>query len=65
MHYTLYRRLNGPQSQFGWVQKILPTPGFDPRTAQLVESCYTNYAVLAHALLLTRDDKGKGARVVW
>jgi len=52
MRYPLYRRLNGPQCQFGWVQKILPTLGFNAQTVQLVESCNTNYAVLAYALFV-------------
>jgi len=52
MRYPLYGRLKGPQSQFGWVQKIMPTLGFDPRTVQLVENCCTNYTVLTHALLV-------------
>jgi hypothetical protein len=39
--YPLYRRLGGPQGQSGWVRKISPPPGFDPRTVQPVESRYT------------------------
>jgi len=46
--YPMYRRLGGPQGQFGWVRKILPPPGFDPRTVQPVASRYTDKAVLAH-----------------
>jgi len=30
--YTLYRRLDGPQSRSGRVRKISPQLGFDPRT---------------------------------
>jgi hypothetical protein len=37
----LYRRLDGPQGQSGWVRKISPPPGFDPRTVQPVASRYT------------------------
>ena len=40
--YTLYRRLGGPQGQFGRVQKISPPPGFDPRTIQSIASHYTD-----------------------
>jgi hypothetical protein len=34
--YPLYRRLGGPHSWSGQVQKTSPTPGFDPRNFQLV-----------------------------
>jgi len=37
----------GPRASPGWVQKIPPPPGFDPRTLQPVASRYTNYAMLA------------------
>jgi len=40
--YPLYRRLGGSQGWFGWVQKILPPPGFDPWTVQPVVSRYTD-----------------------
>jgi len=48
--YPLYRRLRGPQSQSGRVRKNLATTqtGFDPRTAQAVASCYTDWAIPAH-----------------
>jgi len=36
--YPLYRRLSGPQDRSGWVRKISPPPGFDPRTVQPVPS---------------------------
>ena len=42
--YPLYRRLGGPQSRYGQVRKILPAPGFDPRTIQRVASRYTGWA---------------------
>ena len=45
--YPLYRRLGGPQSWSGQVQKISLAPGFDPRTIQPIASCYTNYAIPA------------------
>ena len=46
--YPLYRRLGGLQGKSGQVQKILPLPGFDPRTIQPIVSCFTDYAILAH-----------------
>ena len=42
--YSLYRRLGGPQGWSGQVQKILPPPGFNPRTVQPVASHYTDWA---------------------
>jgi len=36
--YPLFRKLGGPQGRFGEVRKILPQPGFDPRTVQPVAS---------------------------
>ena len=39
----LYRRLGGPQRRSRRVRKILPLPGFDPRTAQPVTSRYTDF----------------------
>jgi len=37
--YSLNRRLGGPQSQSGWVQKITPLPpGFNPQTIWPVAS---------------------------
>jgi hypothetical protein len=38
----IYRRLSGAQGRSGRVRKILPPPGFDPRTVQLVASCYND-----------------------
>jgi hypothetical protein len=46
--YPLYRRLGGPQSRSGRVQKISDPPGFDPRTVQPVTSRYTDWAIPAH-----------------
>jgi hypothetical protein len=40
--YPLYRRLGEPQGRSGRVRKILPPPGFDPRTDQPVVSRYTD-----------------------
>ena len=45
--YPLYTTLGGPQGRSGWVRKILPTPGFNPRTVQLVAIRYTDYAIAA------------------
>ena len=42
--YPFYRRLCGPQGQFGQVRKISPPTGFDPRTVQPVASRYTDWA---------------------
>jgi hypothetical protein len=42
--YPLNRRLGGPQGRSGQVRKILPPPGFDPRTVQFVVSRYTVWA---------------------
>ena len=42
--HPLYRRLGGPQGRSGRVRKILPSPGFDPRTVQHVASRYTDWA---------------------
>ena len=40
--YPLYRRLGGLQGRSEVVRKILPPPGFDPRTVQAVTSRYTD-----------------------
>jgi len=46
--YPLCRRLGGPQGWSGWVQKISPPLGFDPRTVQPVVSRCTDYAIAAN-----------------
>jgi hypothetical protein len=46
--YPLYRRLGGPQGQYGQVWKISLQPGLDPRTLQPVASRYTDWAIPAH-----------------
>jgi hypothetical protein len=46
--YPLYRMVGGPQGRSGRVRKILPPPGFDPRTVQPVASRYTDWAIPAH-----------------
>ena len=40
--YPLHRRLDRPQGRSGRVRKILPPPGFNPRTVQPVASRYTD-----------------------
>jgi len=45
--YPLYRRLGRPQCWSGWVRKISPLAGFDPRIVQPVASRYTDYAMPA------------------
>ena len=42
--YPLHRGLGRPQGQSGRALKKSPPPGFNPRTVQLVASCYTDYA---------------------
>ena len=49
--YPMYRRLVGSQDRSGRVQKILPLPGFDPRTVQPVASRCTDWAITAPALM--------------
>ena len=45
--YPLFGRLGGPQARSGWVRKISPPPGFDPRSDQPVASRYTDWAIPA------------------
>jgi len=47
-HYPLYRRLSGPQGQYGHVRKISSQLGFDSRTIEPIVNRYTDCAVLAH-----------------
>jgi len=47
--YPLYRRLSGPQGKCGWMQKISPPPGFNPRTIQPVARCCVNCAIPENA----------------
>jgi hypothetical protein len=51
--YPLYRRLSRPQGGSGRVLKILPPPGFDPRTVQLVVGRPDKVQILAGAEVLT------------
>jgi hypothetical protein len=39
--YPLYRRFDGLKEELELVQKISPTPGFNPRTVQTVVNVYT------------------------
>jgi hypothetical protein len=55
--YTLYRRLDGPQCQFGWVQKMFPALGFSPQTVQPVARHYTDYAIPAHPIRWVEENK--------
>jgi hypothetical protein len=58
--YALYRRLGGPQGRSGRVLKILPPPGFDPRTVglilndkllrMLIEVVVVCFSVLSHCV---------------
>jgi hypothetical protein len=43
--YELYRRLSAFRSWSGGVRKISSTPGFDPRTVQLVTSLCNDWVV--------------------
>jgi hypothetical protein len=61
----LYRGLVGPQYQTGRVRKILPPPGFDPRTVQPVASRYTDYVVPAQLADCTIDLYIKLLRSNW
>ena len=45
---TRYPRLSEPQGRSGWVRKISPPPGFNPRTVQHVATRCTDYAIPAH-----------------
>ena len=51
--YPLYRRLGEPQGRSGQVRKISPPPGFDARTAHLVASRYTDWAIPVRPLMYT------------
>ena len=50
--YPLYRRIGGAHGRPGRVPKILPVPGFDPRTFWPVESRYTDYAIPALIIII-------------
>jgi hypothetical protein len=40
--YPSFCGLGGPQERSGFLRKISPLPGFDPRTVQPIASCYTD-----------------------
>jgi hypothetical protein len=44
----LYRRLGVPESWYGQLRKISPSPGSDPRTVQPVASLYTDSVIPTH-----------------
>jgi len=47
----LYSRQGEPQGQSGrFAESLSPSPGFDPRTVQPVESRYTDWAISAHSI---------------
>ena len=46
--YLLYRKLGGPHSRSGRVQKISLPLGFDPRAVQPVASRYTDWDIVAN-----------------
>jgi hypothetical protein len=46
----LYRRLGGPCDRSERVRKMSPTPGFDFRTVQPVQSWYTDWAIAVYVL---------------
>jgi hypothetical protein len=37
--------VGGPRGQSRRMRKILPSPGFEPRTVQPIDSTYTDYAI--------------------
>jgi hypothetical protein len=53
----LYRRLGGPQGQYGWVRNILPPLGFGPWTIQPAVSHYTNCATLVPTHIAQNSNK--------
>ena len=55
--YPLYSRLGGPQGWSGRIRKILPPPGFNPRTIQPVARRYTVYAPPAPELTFWYPEK--------
>jgi len=46
--YTLCRRLDEPQDQYGRVQKISLSLGFDVQTVQPLARRHTDYPIPAH-----------------
>ena len=52
VRHLLHRRRGGPQSRYGRVWNISPSPGFDPPTVEPVASRFTHYAIPAHVSVL-------------
>ena len=50
------------QGQSGWVQKVSPSPGFDPQTVWLLASYCTDYATLAHTTTTTTTNSKKNQK---
>jgi len=46
--YPLYTRLGTSHGRSGPVWDVSPTPGFNPRTVQLVASSYIDYVIPDH-----------------
>ena len=69
--YPLYEDAGWAQNRSEEVRKISPPTGFDPRTVQPVVSLYTDWAILASALmryvcLIKRYAiKGTGGNMGW
>ena len=57
--YPLCRRLGGSQGRSEQVRKILPPPGFDPRTVQPVASRYTDYVTRPTRTIYSRINSRK------
>jgi hypothetical protein len=43
--YPFHRKLGELWGRCGWVRKVSPLPGFEPRTVQSVTSRYTDYVI--------------------
>ena len=63
--YPLYRRLDGPLGRSGQVQKISPSPGFDPRTVQHVGSRYTDYATQPTHRFIAHNNTNNNSHSSW
>ena len=58
--HLLYGRLGGPQTRSGQVRKISTPPELDPRTVQLIDSRYNDYANPANSVV--KDTVGIATR---
>jgi hypothetical protein len=63
--YPLYRRLGKPQGRSGWVLKISPPPGFDPRTVQPVASRCTESTRIASVIYTSSNMCSVGKPVTY